>query len=612
MKIFRKLFLIFAFIVIVVLSLFSLSGYIDYKIVNLKNEQYKQESIKLKKQLINLIEAKKKGSMAIAMSLAEDSSLKEALQNSNSSVNLSKKFKEVSQRLRIHTDYENVWIQIINAKGVSLSRSWVDKKPDALLNVRADIQEMIKSPRVMSTISTGKFSMAFKSMFPIFDDNKHFIGIIETVTHFNSIVRELERINISSLILADKRYQSQLTKSVTKRFINGYYVVNFKYDEKNIQLLQAKGIETFLHIPDFVLYKNYFITTYILKDIHGKDMGYFIMLKDLENFEYKSIDDFVYSIFIIVFAGLLLAVVTIIFFYKRRNDIEKQKTYFKEIIDSTSDIIVISNTKHPLDVNKAFFELFDNFSTLKEFEKVHGCICDMFEQGEGFVQKQMGKYTWVEYILQHKDKEHKVKITHKGQIYYFSVHIKQLNDSIDKVYTVVLTDITQMKMYQEKLEHLTQTDTLTSIGNREYFNLCMPKEINRARRYQHQLSLVMIDIDYFKTINDTYGHDIGDLALIKLTQTIQNLLRKTDIFCRYGGEEFMIIMPESSIMETAISAERIRKHIEQLKIEPIETMTISIGLTELHNEDTLESFIKRVDNALYKSKENGRNRITSE
>ncbi|WP_455757073.1 diguanylate cyclase [Sulfurimonas sp.] len=602
---------ILALLIVAIFSVFVVSDYVEDRIIDLRDKQYKQEASSLKKRLTNLIEAKKKATMAIAISLSENTTLKEALKNTDNAINLGSQFKQLSSKLRQYTDYKNVWIQIINSKGISVSRSWIDKRGDSLINVRTDIKKMISTPQIMNTISTGKFSMTFKSMVPVFDDEKNFLGFIETITHFNSIVKELEKINVSSLVLVDKKYKNQLSKSITNKFAGDYYIANFNSDQKKVKSLQEKGIEYFVNLRDYVIYKDYFIATNIIKDIHNDDMGFYILMKHVDSFEYDSINDFVNSIRIVVLIGLLLATITVLIFYKRKYDIEKQRTYFKDIIDSTSDIIIITDTKHPLDVNKSFFEFFDSFKTLEEFEKEHGCVCNLFEKEDGFLQKEMGEYTWVEYVFHHKNIEHKVKIINKQKEYIFSVHIKELNESGDKTYTLVLTDITKMKAQQDKLEYLSHTDALTNIGNRKYFNQNISREIEISKRYANNLSLIMLDLDNFKQVNDTYGHDIGDIVLVEFTKAVQNLLRKTDIFCRYGGEEFIIIIPGDTSIKASIFAERIRTHIEKLKISSVEKVTVSIGVTEFKKEDTVETLIKRTDIALYQSKNNGRNCITS-
>ena len=124
------------------------------------------------------------------------------------------------------------------------------------------------------------------------------------------------------------------------------------------------------------------------------------------------------------------------------------------------------------------------------------------------------------------------------------------------------------------------------------------------------MSLLLIDIDYFKQINDQFGHGIGDETLVKVTEVIAENLRETDKFCRVGGEEFAIIMPMTNIESALLLAERLREVVASLttNVVPIKT-TISLGLTEFKQWDTFNSIFKRADMALYEAKENGRNRV---
>ncbi|MEA2028949.1 MAG: GGDEF domain-containing protein [Campylobacterota bacterium] len=606
----KKLLSISTIIIVVIVTLFMISYYSESRIITLKEQHYKQESRHLKDNLINLIEAKKKATTAIAISLSSNTLLQEVLSDQNSSIDLKDLLQRVSLQLRNDTDYDHVWIQLINKRGISKARSWVDKHGDSLIDARNDIKEMIARPTTMNIISTGKFSMTFKSMVPIFNKKKEFLGSIETITHFNSIIHELQKSNIASLVVVDKRYQKQLSKAITKDFIDGYYVVNFHLDKTIRNLANQKGIKMLINIQNYTIEKDYFITTHSLKDLYGKDMGYYILIKNLDDFEYKSINNFLESMRMIILIGLLLTLFILLVFYKRKHDIDQQRQYFKAIIDSTTDMIIITDTHHPIDVNQAFFEFFDEFTTLQAFEKVYGCVCNLFEKEEGFLQKWMGEYSWVEYVYHHPEIDHKVKIVHRKHEHIFSVNIKALGDLHHQTYTLVLTDITKMTRYHEELKYLSQRDALTSIGNREFFNQNITQEIADAKRYNTAISLIMFDIDYFKLINDTYGHDVGDIVLIELAQSIQKLLRASDIFCRYGGEEFMIIVPKATMHEASILAERIRVHTQDLDIHPVEQTTISIGVTQFTNYDSIDTLIKRVDTALYQSKEGGRNRIT--
>jgi len=356
---------------------------------------------------------------------------------------------------------------------------------------------------------------------------------------------------------------------------------------------------------------DFFITYDTIRDIHKKPMAYYILRKNIHLFDYKLRDTFVSFIYQIIICGLILISFLALFFYKRHHDIEAQKTYFQNIVDTASEIIIIVQKEKAIDVNKAFFDFFHEYKTLKEFQNTYNCICDLFVEEDGFIYINRNNISWIEYIFQYSKQNHKVKILYHNKKYTFTISAKKLSAAEgDDTYTLALSDITQMEEYKDKLEHVSQTDTLTQIANRSYFTVQIVQEFTRAKRYNVDLSLLMLDIDFFKKINDSFGHDIGDKALIALTNETQLLLRNSDVFCRYGGEEFIIIMPETSVIEANISAQRIRKHIETLQIPPIEKMTISLGVTQLIENDTIMSFIKRVDEALYKSKTDGRNRVT--
>ena len=172
------------------------------------------------------------------------------------------------------------------------------------------------------------------------------------------------------------------------------------------------------------------------------------------------------------------------------------------------------------------------------------------------------------------------------------------------------TDITKMKKMEDELKKLTITDQLTGIYNRLKFSESLTNEINRLKRYNSGLSIIMFDIDHFKTVNDTFGHDVGDEVLIKLSGMINEYIRDTDIFSRWGGEEFIILLPHTKIKDASNLAERIRGKVENKYFKGPNTVTCSFGVTEHQFDDTEESFTKRVDEALYESKHTGRNKVT--
>ncbi|MBW1960086.1 MAG: diguanylate cyclase, partial [Deltaproteobacteria bacterium] len=167
----------------------------------------------------------------------------------------------------------------------------------------------------------------------------------------------------------------------------------------------------------------------------------------------------------------------------------------------------------------------------------------------------------------------------------------------------------------EKLKKLAITDGLTRLYNSRHFYNQMELEADRSNRYNHPLALLLLDIDLFKEYNDTYGHLQGDKVLQRIGKIIKSCLRKMDTAYRYGGEEFTILLPETTAEEAKTVAERIRAGIEKVKFSPVpgnETnITISVGVTEYCKNEDLSEFVQRADRAMYLSKKNGRNRVSS-
>jgi len=164
------------------------------------------------------------------------------------------------------------------------------------------------------------------------------------------------------------------------------------------------------------------------------------------------------------------------------------------------------------------------------------------------------------------------------------------------------------------LEKLAITDGLTRLYNLRHFYKQLEIEIDRSNRYGHSLALLLLDIDHFKKCNDTYGHLEGDKVLVRLGQIIKLCLRTMDSAYRYGGEEFTIILPETTGEEANNVAERISASVESEKFSTKTgedfSITISLGVTEYFKEEQLSTFIHRADQAMYKSKAKGRNRIS--
>ncbi len=177
----------------------------------------------------------------------------------------------------------------------------------------------------------------------------------------------------------------------------------------------------------------------------------------------------------------------------------------------------------------------------------------------------------------------------------------------------VVRDITEHKQLQEKLTRMANSDPLTGIGNRRFFFDAGSREFFRSERYHHPLSVLIIDVDHFKRINDRYGHDAGDRALIALAGTAGGVLRDSDVLARIGGEEFAAVLPHGDAAGARTFAERLRRAVAAIVLQDDATpirFTVSVGIATKGAEDhAIESILSRADAALYRAKQGGRNRV---
>lgn len=199
---------------------------------------------------------------------------------------------------------------------------------------------------------------------------------------------------------------------------------------------------------------------------------------------------------------------------------------------------------------------------------------------------------------------------------YYDVYAYRIDGSESGKVGVIFKDITEHKVLQEKLQEQANTDSLTGCHNRRCFLEEFGQEFLRTRRYGGDLSVLMLDLDHFKAINDQYGHQAGDRVLKSFVQVCRTHMREVDVMGRLGGEEFAILLPETDIEQAFEIAERLYKAVAEQEIvlessDPIH-VTTSIGIASVAESDpNIEAIINRADVALYKAKEAGRNRVLS-
>ncbi len=306
---------------------------------------------------------------------------------------------------------------------------------------------------------------------------------------------------------------------------------------------------------------------------------------------------------------------------KLNDEVYEKQALMKEIANLQSNMLIVYDASDSIIfANTAFLNYF-HINQLNEFLEKIGHLCNSFIQQEGVYSYNKNTHQhWTQQIEQLKEDKRLVSISNlkinetntdnpTSEQETFLVNIKQVAINNHKICTFSkITSITSQKTEYEIKAYI---DELTQIPNRAKFNQVMHKEIERYQRYHQEISLIIFDIDHFKHFNDTHGHQIGDDILFELAQLVDERLRTTDLFARWGGEEFAIILTNTPIDAAQSFAEKIRLSIQEHSFKNNLKLTCSFGVTTIQDEDYEDILFKRADTALYQAKREGRNRVVS-
>ncbi len=288
---------------------------------------------------------------------------------------------------------------------------------------------------------------------------------------------------------------------------------------------------------------------------------------------------------------------------------------FKSLVENTNDVIMVMDAT-PLDQGGPFIVYVN-----PAFEKLMGYHADE-------VIGQNPK------ILQGKDTDDKTRLKIReamkngerirtqilnyakdGQTLWLDINIVPIHNEQGQLayFAAIERDLTEHKMLQSRLEILASTDSLTGLPNRQAIMNKAEKEFANARQFSRSLSLVMIDVDHFKSINDKFGHAAGDHVLREVSTICQDVLRGSDIIGRVGGEEFVLLLPGAAQSNAEHVAERMRARLAATRIyfhDQEFTITASFGVATINdNDDTLQDMLDRADEAMYNAKNGGRNQV---
>ncbi len=290
----------------------------------------------------------------------------------------------------------------------------------------------------------------------------------------------------------------------------------------------------------------------------------------------------------------------------------KNYKVIEAIFNEQSNISVLTDFEKIEFASKSFLELFD-LNSLDDFSEHYESFIDIFADKksikceEGYCNCVFSKDADL-FIKQYYEIDEPV-VCLKCNDNIYKIHITPIKVENETLYSISMVDITVMHTQKMSALHDAFHDKLTSLYNRLMFDKLLDKEYQRFLRYKRPLSLAIFDIDHFKNINDTFGHLVGDDILKVLATFFIENIRETDIIARWGGEEFVLLMSETSLKEAYRVCDKLRENIKSLNLPLIPKFTISVGVSVIEVADTKEKFFKKADIALYSAKNSGRDRV---
>ncbi|NOR56927.1 MAG: diguanylate cyclase [Sulfurimonas sp.] len=534
---------------------------------------------------------------------------------------LNNSIKEIYSRLSINVDLTHMYF--IKTDGSVLLRVHDYEREQDIID-RTTFKKAKERESLFYGLEFGpKKNYTLRVVRPWFVDGK-IIGYIELGKEIDKIMNDISASLNSIIYIAVKKelYKnaSEFVKQrlLTKMQTRDYYIVYNTFTiPKEMEYILS---ETLVHKDITLEGVEYYTSKEKLSDVSGEELGYFVFLTDVSlehSVMYGSIK--ILSAILFLLTGVMI--VGGYFLIKNRerrihsltSRLEKQKrnlsqfnVKLQKLFDLQRNIIIISSGNSVIMANQAMFDFF-GFENLDEYLQRQECICDRFVTNDGFFH--LGKVplggNWIKEIKDLPGERRIVAMLDDDMVSHaFSVSVSEFEAGS---FIVSFTDISNTMIEHSKLKRKATHDKLTGALNREFFDNNIYSIRNDAR--PKQLGFVLCDIDHFKEVNDTYGHNRGDTVLKEFTSIIRDSIRDTDYLIRWGGEEFIVLMRVNSIDSLEKATEHMRTVIENYNFEGVDKITSSFGITlYIEGEEILDT-LDRVDKALYKAKDNGRNQL---
>lgn len=508
-------------------------------------------------------------------------------------------------------------LHIHTADGKSFLRYHLSHKfGDSLFLIRPSIRKVILEKRYVYGYEVGRKYGGFRYIYPLFFKGGY-VGSMEFGVDFNAIDKEMRKqFGGQYTFLVEK---SEIDRIVWEKYKNLYYSLTpfsrdylfmdnrntwFKSMDFNFSSDDSvqKDLKTKLPFYRYVMTsKGKILIIFIpIENINGDKAAYLISVADDDPLTHITVDFWIQL-------GLVSIIIVLLATGFYRRNVQNQE--INAILNQQHELVFLTDGFKVSHANKSFLDFF-GYVSVKEFRSEHDCACDFFLEKEGYLHRLNNNLSWLEAILANPMEQYRVLMKNTmgdERAFVISVNVY----GYDARYVCTMTDITHLNNESQLLAEKAYLDALTGLLNRRKADELFTKEMESARSFLYPLSMTILDIDTFKQINDTYGHDRGDLVLIYLAELLKNSVRETDTVFRWGGEEFIILFRDMLLEDAQSFCETLRESIEHYVFESGKHLSCSFGVTELRDEDTQKTFIARADEALYKAKSLGRNRTES-
>lgn len=492
---------------------------------------------------------------------------------------------------------------------------------DDLTKVRPDVVYVKNTKNPVYGFMGGRILFGFRYTFPIISPEGTYLGsvdITKPLDFFINIFSQIDPYSSYKIILKQESLPEKIPKEKYLyspiQSVNGWVELynSFKHLHTSSNIyrslflhkdfrknLDISGSQVFLYKRGEEFYK---VSLLPLRDFQGKLKGYLIVLNEAEEIKraYKSF----YQNLIIFSSLLIVLFILSIFFISKIQEINLERKKLQALISFMEGGVYFINSKGNIAlINKKMSNIL-GYSEDELLEKVDHEIFHILEKDYCPI---------CECIKSEKRFEGEALFKKKnGEIIFVNVFASSIKENHKILGAIVnFYDITQRKILEQKLYIEAVTDALTTLYNRKFIEEVLSTERNKAILYGDTFSIIFLDLDDFKKINDIYGHEMGDKVLKEIAKILKENLRTTDVVGRWGGEEFIIILRNTKLKDAITLAEILRKKISDYSIDKV-WVTASFGVTEYFPREEIGETLKRVDSALYKAKMAGKNCVKYE